>query len=144
MRRKAISICSIVLALILLLALGWSIRKGQQEEKDEDMISKIFDSPAAKFEYAGSDEVIYITSDIKTLSNTFASLDVIESKQPVSEWIYRITFNCKELVTNGEEIVVLIGSESLSINGENYSTPEGVPFENVVELFASKYNYFVN
>lgn len=32
----------------------------------------------------------------------------------------------------------------MSINGESYTIPENVSFEQVVDLFASKYTYFVN
>lgn len=80
------------------------------------------------------------------LSNPFSSLDLIESDIPVTDWIYRITFNCAELFQNNKnyEIVVLIGDNAMSIDGESYCTPENVPFESVVELFASKYQYFMN
>ena len=78
------------------------------------------------------------------MSNAFLSLNIVNSEKNVSDWIYRITFNCKELVIDGQEIVVLIGTDAMSINGESYCTPEGVPFESVVELFDSKYKYFAD
>ena len=37
---------------------------------------------------------------------------------------------------------MLIGEEPLSINGRLYSTPEEVPFEQVVEVFDGKFEYF--
>lgn len=42
------------------------------------------------------------------------------------------------------EIVVLIGADAMSIDGEGYCTPESVPFDRVVEIFAAKYAYFAD
>lgn len=142
--RKIISICSVAL-LILLLAIGWDLKKEYQTEQNKPPLDRIGEAACAKLEYSGPNgKELLITSEIKTLSNVFLSLDIVNSDKPVSEWIYRITFNCEELSLNSEEIVVLIGSSSMSINGENYSTPENIPFENVVDIFASKYEYFVD
>lgn len=142
--RKIISMCSVAL-LILLLAIGWNLKKEYQTEQNKPPLDRIGEAACAKLEYSGPNgKELLITSEIKTLSNVFLSLDIVNSDKPVSEWIYRITFNCEELSLNSEEIVVLIGSSSMSINGENYSTPENIPFENVVDIFASKYEYFVD
>lgn len=142
--RKIISMCSVAL-LILLLAIGWDLKKEYQTEQNKPPLDRIGEAACAKLEYSGlNGKELLITSEIKTLSNVFLSLDIVNSDKPVSEWIYRITFNCEELSLNSEEIVVLIGSSSMSINGENYSTPENIPFENVVDIFASKYEYFVD
>lgn len=142
--RKIISMCSVAL-LILLLAIGWDLKKEYQTEQNKPPLDRIGEAACAKLEYSGPNgKELLITSEIKTLSNVFLSLDIVNSDKPVSEWIYRITFNCEELSLNSEEIVVLIGSSSMSINGENYSTPENIPFENVVDIFASKYEYFVD
>lgn len=55
---------------------------------------------------------------------------------------YRLTFDPAPAVKNAGEKVVLTGEESLSINGRLYSTPEEVPFEQVVEVFDGKFEYF--
>lgn len=142
--RKIITICFGAILVLALLA-GWNLMKNRQAKQDISMIDRIGEVACAKFEYSDSkDNGILITSEIKTLSNIFLSLDLVESDKTVSDWIYRITFNCKELMTDGQEIVVLIGDDAMSINGETYCTREGVSFEKVIEIFASKYKYFVS
>lgn len=129
--------------VFLLLIIGWKSKNEYINEQDVSLISKIGEASNAKFEYCESDDcMIFITSEIKTLSNAFLSLDLVTSDISVSEWIYRITFNCAELTKNDQEIVVLIGDKAMSINGVSYSTPKNVSFESVVDLFASKYKYF--
>ena len=114
---------------------------------DQRIFDEIYDSPCAKFEYVDEKEqVIFITSEIKTLSGAFKSLVLIQSnkKQDSEGWIYRITFNCHEKMINADEIVVLIGTDGMSVNGKNYCTPETVPFAKVMDVFESKYRYFKN
>lgn len=142
--RKIFSAGFIVL-LIVLLVFGLNLKKKLQSKQNVSPISKIGEAACAKLEYSESKESkLFITSEIKTLSNVFLSLDIVNSDTPVSEWIYRITFNCVELSLDDQEIVVLIGPNAMSINGENYSTPENIPFEIVVNIFASKYEYFAD
>ncbi len=143
MRKKhLIYVCSVAMVFLLLI-IGWKLKNELINEQDVSPFSKIGEACNAKFEFCKSDDcIIYITSEIKTLSNTFLSLVLETSDIPVSEWIYRITFNCAELTKNDQEIVVLIGDKAMSINGVSYSTPKNVPFESVVDLFASKYKYF--
>lgn len=142
--KKIINVCFIVI-LVLMFAIGWNLIKERQAKQEVSPITKIGEATCAKFEYNSSkDESLFVTSEIKTLSNVFLSLDIVNSEKTVSDWIYRITFNCEELTLGEQEIVVLIGANAMSINGENYCTPENVPFENVVNIFDSKYEYFVD
>lgn len=142
--RKIIAVCSAA-TIVLALIVGWNWIKGHQAKEEKSPIIRIGESPCAKFEYSGSkDGTLFITSEIKTLSNTFLSIDLEKSDRTVSDWIYRITFNCRELVIGGQEIVVLIGPNTMSINGETYCTPENVPFKGIVELFDSKYKFFAD
>lgn len=140
--KKTVAVCCMVI-LVLGVAIGWWLIKENQPKPEVSLIDEIAEAPCAKFESCDpNDKCLFITSEIKTLSNDFSSLNIVNSDKPVSDWIYRITFNCKELVIDGQEIVILIGTDAMSINGECYCTPEGVPFESVVELFDSKYKYF--
>lgn len=142
--KKIITVCSIVI-LVLMFAIGWNLIKESQVKQETSPITEIGEALCAKFEYSGSkDSSLFITSEIKTLTNAFLSIDIVKSEKTVSDWIYRITFNCKELTIGGQEIVVLIGANAMSINGETYCTPEGIPFESVVNIFDSKYEYFVD
>lgn len=145
MKKKYI-LCVIPIS-ILLIATVWCLIINFRPKQKESPIQKIGESPCAKFECRNSKEDgILISSEIFLLSNTFSSLDLVESEIPVTDWLYRITFNCAELFQNNRdnEIVVLIGDNAMSIDGKSYCTPEDVPFESVVELFDSKYKYFAN
>ena len=125
--------------MYLTTCIGWSLRKAFQPEQKESLIQQIGVSPCAKFEYCESTaKDIFITSEVLLLSEAFLSIDLVESDIPVTEWIYHITFNCSEISPEYQEIVVLIGERAMSINGKSYCTPENIPFEGVVNLFASK------
>lgn len=142
--KKIITVCSIVI-LVLMLAIGWNLIKERQAKQETSPITKIGEATCAKFEYSRSkDKSFFVTSEIKTLSNVFLSLDIVNSEKTVSDWIYRITFNCEELTLGEQEIVVLIGANAMSINGENYCTSENISFESVVDIFDSKWEYFVD
>jgi len=142
--KKTIAMLSIVI-LVLVFAVGWNLITDRQAKQDTSLFTKIGEASCAKFESSNpKDNSLFITSEIKTLSNAFLSLDIVNSENTVTDWIYRITFNCTELTTGGQEIVVLIGANAMSINGENYCTPDNIPFESVVDIFDSKYEYFVD
>ena len=99
-------------------------------------------SPCAKFEYRDSEtDGIFVTGEISSLSSYFPSVILEETSDVITDWIYRITFNCKEIYTGGDEIVVLVAENGLSINGTAYTTPEGTPFSDVVDAIAAKYKY---
>lgn len=136
-----------LLAAVLLLGAGFVVYKGFTKETEDGGlppdIEAITRSAAARFEKNGSPErTVLVESQILALSWTFSSLRLEESDIPVGEWIYRITFDPAPAVKNAGEKVVLTGEESLSINGRLYSTPEEVPFEQVVEVFDGKFEYF--
>lgn len=143
----------IILILFLCLAAVFLISKRKLHPPVENdfllLAESIQNSACAKFECNNSaqkENPLFITSEIRTISMTFSSLDLVESDIEISEWNYRITFNCSELFLGSkeQEIVVEVGGSALSINGKSYTTPEGVPFSKVLELIASKYTYFKN
>ena len=142
--KRVITVCSVAI-LALLLAIGWNLGKEDSAEQERSPIDQIGAAACAKFEFCGAqDSGVLITSEIKALSNTFLSLDLVACDKPVSTWLYRITFNFEEIYLGNHEIVVLIGTDAMSIDGEGYCTPEGVPFDRVVEIFAAKYAYFAD
>lgn len=135
----------IIIGTILFLLTGLVIYMSifYHSDTEENFFAQIQESPCAKFEYCNDlPHPIYITSEIFMLSSIFPSLVLEESNYNVEPWVYKITFNCGELISNSKEIVVLVGEKCMSINGEIYSTPEEIPFKSVVDLFKSKYAYF--
>lgn len=117
------------------------------EEKKEDYSRPLCFSYCAKFEYAGEADGGYkvVTSEIYSLGSLVDSLleNAEELDSQFSEdWIYRITFDWRGLVLNGREIVVLVGENSMEIDGRNYDLGEEVDFAGVVRNFRDKYDYF--
>lgn len=88
----------------------------------------------------------YIQSNNYLFASSFIGFDFVKSDVTVSEsdWIYRVAFNDSEgnSADDSFEILVLAGDEGLTIDGEGYCTPEGVPFEGVVDFIESEYEYY--
>ena len=59
------------------------------------------------------------------------------------EWIYRFTYNPREKMINGHEIVILFGETSMSIDGVLYQPEDGVAYDTVLEWARLKYDYVV-
>lgn len=57
------------------------------------------------------------------------------------EWIYRFTYSPKEKVIDGEEIILLFGSDSMSINGTSYQPEPGVDYSSILEWAEGLYQY---
>ncbi len=142
--RKSIKVIigSCVVIAVLVGVIIWALQP--QPEKEEDVFARIGSAPCAKFEYCESEEPIFVTSEIRQLSTSFLSLTLEGSDIPVSDWIYRVTFyNSETFAGEDEEIVILVGEDSLSVNGEIYSTPEEIPYESILEYYDGKYQYFM-
>lgn len=118
-----------------------------KKEKTSDRLSIREAMPSfAKFEFAEEKEKGYklITSEIESLY-TFDSiiLMLIPSDEEFQEdWIYKITFEPKEIAPNGNEIMILFGEHSVSINGKNYVAKDGVNYSDILNWAKWKYEYF--
>lgn len=101
-------------------------------------------SPAAKLEYndSGAIETMFLTNGVDYLAGDILSLDLEETEEAVSDWTCKITFNCKEWVPDGPEIVVLLGDHALSIDGTSYTTSGEVPFSQVADWMTGKFKYY--
>lgn len=118
---------------------------GIKDETEKDVFFQISEAPCAKFEYINElEHPLYITSEIKTLSMMFESLVLVKGDivKYDEKWIYRIVFNCKELIANSSEIVVLVGENNMWINDVVYTTPEPIEFDTIVRVIRSKYDFF--
>lgn len=97
----------------------------------------------AKFEYAGELAGGYkvVTSEI----SQFISLNQMrlipdKEKSLDTGWIYRLTFDWNGVVINGEEYIVEVGQDCLSVNGQVY-VADGFDFSKVIDYFTGKYVY---
>ncbi len=143
MKKRLLILLGVIVFIVLAIQAYKALTKEPVGEQYPPDIEAILRTVAARFEINGSPErTVLVISEIWTLSSTFGSLDLVESDIPVGEWKYRITFNPVSVVKNSEEIIVLIGENSMSINDNIYSTPEEVPFSAVVEIFDGSFNFF--
>ena len=83
-----------------------------------------------------------VFDEIQSSQCAKCSLDLFKGGKSIDKWLYRITFNCNEISINGHEIVVVIGPDSMSINGELYTSPGGVSCDSTVRFFDAKSKYF--
>ena len=130
-----------LMAIIIASLLGCDSKKSESL----DYAQKITHAICAKFEFNGETDDGYkiITSETPVLTRFFDNVILIPQDTPFNEdWIYRITFNWNEIAKGSPEIIVLIGKASISIDGDNYTTEDGVPFSAVLNNFAGKYKYF--
>ena len=136
---KQILLTAIRVLFIALIAVT-TFLSCRKKEEEIDVFEQIRLSPCAKFESSEHPEnVLYITSEIMIL---FPSLAIVEEEGEIGEWLYRITFNCKELYQGDHEIVVIIGSQGMSIDGVRYSSAKGASYDEIINVFEVKYKYF--
>lgn len=139
MKKKYILIIVVIAVILLYLALR------SPNRENTSIMDVISSAPAVKLESAENKDALLIDNDL-TPAHNFATLAIEPSEdsegEPESEWIYRFTYNPKEKVINGTEIVVLFGSGSLSINGELYKPLDGVNYEKILEWAENTYNYY--
>lgn len=139
MKKKYILIIVVIAVILLYPALR------SPDSENVSIMDIISSAPAVKLESAENEYAILIDNDL-TPAHNFATLAIEPSEdsegEPESEWIYRFTYNPKEKVINGTEIVVLFGSGSLSINGELYKPLDGVNYEKILEWAENTYNYY--
>lgn len=98
----------------------------------------------AKFESSepGSRVFLFYHAEAMFLAGFVYGLDLVECDIPVSDWQYRVTYNCNEICPTCQEIVVLVGDRSLSIDGVLYTSKPELPFQKVLEYFRDKYAYY--
>ena len=98
----------------------------------------------AKFESSepGSRELLLYQAEAKLLADFVYGLDLVECDIPVSDWQYRVIYNCNEICPTCQGIVVLVGDRSLSIDGVLYTSKPELPFQKVLEYFRDKFAYY--
>ena len=135
--------CILIIFAIAIILLYLALRSPSRE--NISIMDVISSAPAVKLESAENEDAILIDNDL-TPAHNFATLAIEPSEdsegEPESEWIYRFTYNPKEKVINGTEIVVLFGSGSLSINSELYKPLDGVNYEKILEWAENTYNSY--
>ena len=101
-------------------------------------------SPVVKLEYSGQEGGKPILSWDPIMMLGWSSMAIQPTEgEFTEEWIYRFTYNPREKVIGGHEIVILFGETSMSIDGVLYQPEDGVAYDKVLEWARLKYDYVV-
>lgn len=128
--------------VIILIVVLWLVFF-KSDDSSEERIS-VRDTTAASFEFIDDKDKGYklFTSEIATLW-TFDSLNLKPSEEEFSgDWIYRIIYNPKSIMPNGNEIVILFGENNLSVNGKTYVAGDGADYTGILNWAKWKYDYY--
>lgn len=142
----------------LRLAVGWQDEEGLTDEYSDDsslwweallyrdgtasaaVRPSVSGCAAAVLRERLSDASAIVTGEIDSLK-TFDSLILEPTGEPFDEiWKYSIVFDPTEIVKGREPIEVLIGAESVGIDGWKYVSPN---MEGLLEWAEGKFHYFI-
>lgn len=131
------------LILICALCLLLSSCAADQAE-DNNIMEEIQSAPVVKLEYSGQEggEPVFSWDPLTMSSLSVMRIQTAEGEF-TEEWVYRFTYNPREKVINGHEIVVLFGKTSMSIDGMLYQPEAGVAYDDILEWAEMRYDYAV-
>lgn len=137
--------CSLAFLLLIVTIFLRFYFYGTYHSEKSNILDDISNSVAVKLEYSADKENSPVLIDNNlTPAHNFASLAIRSSEgAPDGSWIYRFTYNPKEKVLNSEEILVLFGENSLSINGVLYIPEDGVDYKMILEWAENIYEYYI-
>ena len=140
LRTAVVSFVVVSLAALALLLSSC----GADPAEDSDIMEKIRSAPVVKLEYSGQEGGKPILSWDPIMMLTWPSMAIQPAEgEFTEEWIYRFTYNPREKVIGGHEIVILFGETSMSIDGVLYQPEDGVAYDTVLEWARLKYDYVV-
>ena len=130
--------------LLLICAVGLLLAAcAPGEAEDSGVMEEIRSAPVVKLEYARQEggEPVFCYDPVSMSS--LAEMRIQPSQGEFTEdWVYRFTYNPREKVIDGHEIVVLFGETSMSVDGVTYLPEDGVPYGAMLEWAEGKYAYF--
>ncbi|MBR4395276.1 MAG: hypothetical protein IKT01_02645 [Eubacteriaceae bacterium] len=133
-----------LLVLLTIIMIAGLTACSFSKEKEKSVFEKMLESPVALME-SSDGRKIYVWSRLDLAS--FASMRIekhpLEPTDKEDDWLYRITYNPKEKVINGEEIVVSFHSDYLQIGPDYYLPEEGVDYGNILGWTEMKFEYFM-
>ena len=117
---------------------------GADPAEDSGILEKIGSAPVVKLEYSGQEDGKPILSWDPIMMWEWPNMMIQPAEgEFTEEWVYRFTYNPREKVINGHEIVVLFGKTSMSIDGVLYQPEDGVAYDTILEWAEMKYDYVV-
>lgn len=143
-RRKFLFLTLLTIGCILIF-LGIFF-KDKKDVPQYDVFERIRLSPCVKFEKISDVgthyEPMISNSGTLTLGDFFNSLLITEGDSAIGDVLYKITFNCREVMPNGEEIIILVGEHALSIDGVIYVAESELMYKDIKSVIRSKWKYF--
>lgn len=131
------------LVLILISTACLLLTACAPDEAEDGIMDEIRSAPVVKLEYSGQGggEPAFCYDPVSMSS--LADMRIQPSQgEFTEEWVYRFTYNPREKVIDGHEIVVLFGETSMSVDGVTYLPEAGVPYAAMLEWAEGKYAYF--
>ena len=137
--KKAITILIAVMVIMALPACSAS------KEKEKSIFDRIQESSVALMESSDGVKVcVWNMQDLASLSSLQIEEAALEPADKEEDWLYRITYNPKDKVSNSEEIIVSFHREYIQIGSEFYLSKQGVDFKDILKWAESKFEYLVN
>lgn len=110
---------------------------------EKSLMETIRSAPVVKLEYADQSDHQQVFVDNAGSTASIADMDIQSSQNGFSEeWLYRFTYNPREKVRGGQEIVVLLGSTSMEIEGTTYTPGDGVSYDVILDWAEGVYDFY--
>ena len=107
------------------------------------LMETIRSAPVVKLEYADQSDHQQVFVDNAGSTASIADMDIQSSQNGFSEeWLYRFTYNPREKVRSGQEIVVLLGSTSMEIEGTTFTPGDSVAYDAILDWAEGVYNFY--
>ena len=134
--KKAITILITVIVIMALTACSAS--------KEKSIFDRIQESSVALMESSDGVKVyVWNMQDLASLSSLQIEEAPLEPADKEEAWMYRITYNPKDKVSNSEEITVSFHRDYIQIGSEFYQAKQGVDYDDILEWANSKLEYLV-
>ena len=126
-----------VIAISVTAVFAW------MKHKATDPRAELQDSPYTKVEYRYESEGRYKAAWGSDPGAFFDSLRLDKSGEPFEgEWVYRFTFFCNEVCRDYDEIIVLVGENSVLIDQTDYVFPDEVDHLQFLDVVSAKYESY--
>ena len=133
-------IISILLVILVMPLAACSFSK----EKEQSVFDKMQECSVALMESSNGVKVyVWNTMELASLSSFEIENTPLEPADKEDEWLYRIIYNPKDIVSNVDEIVVSFHRDYIQIGSEYYLPKQGVKFSDILEWAESKFEYLI-
>lgn len=143
MKKNVVTFAAIALVIILAV-IAFLANNSWQANKTLDVLDRIGSAPAVKLEYIKTKASVIDTSQgLSNIRDGVAALCIVPLDGTMEgEWTYRFTFYPNEICPNDDEIEVLFGESSMSIDGVRYIPGDDTSYSTIFEWVQVTYNYF--